>query len=230
VKSTFWVSLLLAVSSFSCLSTPSFAAIGDGTILLKLCENVDKVDSLKDSGELVNIEQCLAYVDGVVAGYSILSKALNLKGMGLESVFVPDEAKQKDMYLVVQKYLKDHPEKLHRAAGELTIATLREAFPCKTQTAQTAPGPTQPLNPSPLISGTGQPGENNGSTDFSGAQALRARTMQNFIARLLMASEAQIVRWGNQADQCYSLCARYIVARSASHCVCRAHILSLVLV
>jgi hypothetical protein len=33
--------------------------------------------------------------------------------------------------LVVEKYMAQHPEKLHQYAAILTIDALREAFPCK---------------------------------------------------------------------------------------------------
>jgi hypothetical protein len=54
--------------------------------------------------------------------------------------------------------------------------------------------------------------------------------MQHLIVGLLMASEAQIFGWGNQADERYALCARYVVACRASHRDCRVHMLSLVFV
>ena len=113
------------------LSSSSFAAVGDGTTLLKLCQAEERVESTNNAGELVDVLQCQAYVEGVFTGYSMVSNALSLKEAGVERVCVPDEAKLKQMILVVQKYLKDHPEKLHSGAGELIMTALKEAFPCK---------------------------------------------------------------------------------------------------
>ncbi len=113
------------------LSPSCLAAVGDGAMLLKLCQAEEKIESTNNAGELADILQCQAYVEGVFTGYSMVSKALNLREKGVESVCVPEEVKLKQMILVVQKYLWDHPEKLHRGAGELTMAALREAFPCK---------------------------------------------------------------------------------------------------
>ena len=92
---------------------------------------MDKVESTNDVDKLVDTLQCQAYIEGVLTGYSMVSNALNLKESGIESVCVPNEAKLRQIYLVVQKYLKDHPEKHHRGAGELTMTALKEAFPCK---------------------------------------------------------------------------------------------------
>ncbi len=61
----------------------------------------------------------------------MVSKALNLKQVGIENVCVPDEVTVGQITKVVVKYLKDHPEKLHLGAGLLTMTALKDAFPCK---------------------------------------------------------------------------------------------------
>jgi hypothetical protein len=129
MKPNVWMVALLA--AYFLLSSRSYAAVEDGTNLLKLCQSVDKVETTSDPGQLVDVLQCQAYIEGVFTGYSMLSHALNLKDVGIESVCVPNEAKLRQIYLVVQKYLKDHPGKLHTGAGELTMTALKESFPCK---------------------------------------------------------------------------------------------------
>jgi len=116
---------------FVFLSPSSLAAVGDGATLLKLCQAEEKIESANNASELADVLQCQAYVEGVFTGYSMVSNALNLREKGVESVCVPEEVKLKQMILVVQKYLREYPEKLHRGVGELTMTALKEAFPCK---------------------------------------------------------------------------------------------------
>lgn len=43
----------------------------------------------------------------------------------------PDIYSDSQLKKIVIKYLNDHPEKLHKAAGSLVQAALYEAFPCE---------------------------------------------------------------------------------------------------
>lgn len=62
------------------------------------------------------------------------------------------------------------------------------------------------------------------------AVALRIRTMQNFLARLLMASEAQFACRRNEIDECGIFLVRHGVAGCTPHRDCGVHILSLAFV
>jgi hypothetical protein len=72
---------------------------------------------------------CRVYLRGLVDGLYLADK-MAAEGRRLcspndKSIDV-DQAK-----LVVQKYLKDHPEQLHRDGGVLAAVALYLAFPCK---------------------------------------------------------------------------------------------------
>jgi hypothetical protein len=62
---------------------------------------------------------CVGYVVGIM---SVL-EYINVLCMPLESTHA-------QATLVVQKYLSDHPEKLHLNAEELVFDALQEVFPC----------------------------------------------------------------------------------------------------
>jgi hypothetical protein len=123
--------LICATLVFASLLTPTVsAAVGDGKTLLDLCQNTGDVKHMNDAGELSNTLQCQAYIEGVLTGYSMVSKALNLKDVGIENACVPDEVTLGQLTHVVAKYLKDHSEKLHLGAGQLTMTAIKQAFPC----------------------------------------------------------------------------------------------------
>lgn len=109
----------------------SSAAVGDGLTLQRLCRAEGRIDASHDAGELADALQCQAYVEGVLTAYTLLSGALHLTEKRVETLCVPGEVKLEQVILVIQKYLKDHPEALHRGAGELTVTALRDAFPCR---------------------------------------------------------------------------------------------------
>ena len=62
---------------------------------------------------------CVGYVVGIMS----LMEYINV-------LCLPVKATHAQAALVVQKYLSDHPEKLHLDAEGLVIDALQEAFPC----------------------------------------------------------------------------------------------------
>jgi hypothetical protein len=57
-----------------------------------------------------------------------------------QSVCLPDGLTGTgQLTLVILKYLREHPERLHEQAGTLTQDAIAAAFPCKKEGAQTAP-------------------------------------------------------------------------------------------
>ena len=48
---------------------------------------------------------------------------------------------------VVAKWLREHPERLHEPRGTLTIAALRDAFPCQQASAPQGASPGEPAPP-----------------------------------------------------------------------------------
>ena len=122
---------LMLLFFFAVLSCHCFAVVGDGNTLMSLCQNADRTAQTQEPSEPASVLQCQAYIEGVFTGYSMVSKALNLKQVGIENVCVPDEVTLGQITKVVVKYLKDHPEKLHLGAGQLTMTAIKDAFPCK---------------------------------------------------------------------------------------------------
>jgi len=73
---------------------------------------------------------CDAFIVGVRDGV-VLAIALRDAKPILD---IPNDVKQEQMRAVVMKYLKDHPEELHKPAGMLVIFALSQAFPPQGQT------------------------------------------------------------------------------------------------
>ena len=81
--------------------------------------------------ELVDVSACMNYVIGVLDGY-----AIGVISSGKERTMacnIPNEASTKEMALIVQHYIRDHPEALHRPASVITLKALDNAFPCKAE-------------------------------------------------------------------------------------------------
>lgn len=107
------------ISSVALLSTAMcsnvIAATDDisGAYLKKICASfVEKPANTSDG-------MCIGYVVGVMS----VMEYINV-------LCLPDKSTHSQATLVVQKYLSDHPEKLHLNAEGLVIDALQEAFPC----------------------------------------------------------------------------------------------------
>ena len=99
------------------LSAQSQASFNDGRTLLRECES--------DSAAMYNA--CAGYIIGI----HDYQDALIFSSLLDEPYFcAPDSAKISQLVKVVTKYLNEHPEKLHLAAGGLVAAALQEPFPC----------------------------------------------------------------------------------------------------
>jgi hypothetical protein len=88
-------------------------AAPDGAFLKKICASY--VDRPANTSE----GMCIGYVVGVM---SVLEY--------IDVLCRPEKSTHAQATLVVQKYLSDHPEKLHLNADELVLDALQEAFPC----------------------------------------------------------------------------------------------------
>jgi len=84
-----------------------------GADLKKICVSYVDIPSNTSDG------MCIGYVVGVMS----VMEYINV-------LCLPVESTHAQATLVVQKYLSDHPEKLHLNAEELVIDALQEAFPC----------------------------------------------------------------------------------------------------
>lgn len=79
-------------------------------------------------------KSCAAYVDrptstfdgmciGYVVGVTSVMEFMN-------ALCLPDRSTHAQAVLVVQKFVYEHPEKLHLNANELVFDALQDAFPC----------------------------------------------------------------------------------------------------
>ena len=85
---------------------------------------VDQAKLSNDDYDHRNI--CLFYVSGVLDGFQI--------GDSATKICMPDGTSLGELALVVSKYLRQHPEKLHNPPQYLVIDALHTAFPCGTAT------------------------------------------------------------------------------------------------
>jgi len=84
-----------------------------GADLKKICISYVDIPSNTADG------MCIGYVVGVMSVMDYINV-----------LCLPAGSSHAQATLVVQKYLSDHPEKLHLHADELVIDALQEAFPC----------------------------------------------------------------------------------------------------
>jgi len=90
-----------------------------GAYLKKICASyVEKPASTADG-------MCIGYVVGILSVMEYIN-----------ALCLPDKSTHSQATLVVQKYLSDHPEKLHLNADGLVIDALQEAFPCSSTHAE----------------------------------------------------------------------------------------------
>jgi hypothetical protein len=91
-----------------------------GTQLYQNCQ-----DKKRGLGDLL----CIAYVRGLVDGM-VVGRAM---GMHYATEYCPPEKgiSADQARLIVEKYLRDHPEELHQEAGLIAGGALVLAFPCK---------------------------------------------------------------------------------------------------
>src|SRR6266496_1313567 len=89
-----------------------------GSALLSWCEKYEAGAENEHSG------LCVGYVMGV------LEMVKRMPPNAREFPCLPENATNDQAVRVVLKYLRDHPEQLHKARLTLTLDSLRAAFPC----------------------------------------------------------------------------------------------------
>lgn len=121
---------LWAVIFLCALSSPrsSIGADGDGNKLLSDCDHIvalidgQTVQESKSSG----IFFCLGLIQGMLDMNDLYE--YKLKDVAL--LCRPQGATTGQAARIVVKYLRDHPEELHKKDSVLTFVALRAAFPC----------------------------------------------------------------------------------------------------
>jgi hypothetical protein len=100
----------LLVASLPCQAGGEYLG---GYELLQVCESKNQYDT----------GLCEGYITGV-------STALNDKGISKVKLCIPDGVSSGQLVLVVKKWLKDNPEKLHYAGAAIVAFAAIGAFPC----------------------------------------------------------------------------------------------------
>ncbi|HEU5133618.1 MAG TPA: Rap1a/Tai family immunity protein [Steroidobacteraceae bacterium] len=137
---------LAIIAALAVVSTGAQAAEGgqyDGNHLLRACSVVERAAdrnlSQREWEQDKDFYACLAYMHAVEATMVFMDE---LYGRDFP-VCYPDGVgvvTMRQMARVFVKYMKAHPEDLHKSAVVLYTASLQEAYPCKTLKAK-APAP-----------------------------------------------------------------------------------------
>lgn len=103
-----------------------------GDMLLSFCAEAARIDTVSGRvGTPLESGMCMGYIQAVsdmvetMAKFDPLLRLFCIPG-GSNGVLTGQLSK------IVYTYLRTHPEELHLTASSLTIAALREAFPCPT--------------------------------------------------------------------------------------------------
>ena len=121
--------VLLVFAMFGMVSVGHAAHTLDGTALLNKCNTA--VEMMNDHhSEVVDASYCLGFVNGIML--MTFDQSIELKASHTVLGCAPSQGITSEQGVrIVQKYLNDHLEELHRDAHLLVVYALREAFPCK---------------------------------------------------------------------------------------------------
>jgi len=119
------IALLLVVASLF-IASPVMA--NDGNDLLNKCGEVIKLINKEDASSVsfTKAEHCYGLLIGTVETHELLSKHNNSENFFCLSSGVTNN----QAIMVIVKYLKEHPEILHRSASTLILLALQKKFPC----------------------------------------------------------------------------------------------------
>lgn len=118
-----FVILLMCCTNGYCLMT--------GNDLLKSCSATVKLsDNIKLSAvEASNSSLCIGYLSGFTDS---LQLSTHLSGVPVNNICLPSEGvSNEQLARVMAKWLKDHPEDLHKSVRIEVLNALSHVFPCK---------------------------------------------------------------------------------------------------
>jgi hypothetical protein len=110
---------------FLLISLPAKAAM-TGNELLKICEHVDAPDSEVTWDTM----HCLGYITGVTDANTVWWD-FKPEVRGGPNYCPAEGVNNGQIFRIVVKYLREHPERLHFPAARLINDALTKAFPCK---------------------------------------------------------------------------------------------------
>jgi hypothetical protein len=98
-----------------------------GNDLLELAKSWEKTTENPEKANSVTLMKSSIYV-GYVNGILEFIMLMNSRS---ESNFIniPSQSSYHQMYKIINKYLRDHPEKLHKRSILLVVMSLQKAFP-----------------------------------------------------------------------------------------------------
>lgn len=86
---------------------------------------LDILESLNESDEMYSMASL--YLTGLAEGISLAFIAFSEEPV----LCIPGNVTNKQMSLVVEKYLKDNPKELHEQISTLAFYAILEAYPCE---------------------------------------------------------------------------------------------------
>ena len=96
----------------------------DGNELLEACRQTIEFSDSDDKYNEFNAGSCWGYIRATNDMYEVMAQ--NAK----RTICVSPRIGRKQITMVVVKYLKEHPERLHNVASLLIYQAFQEAFPC----------------------------------------------------------------------------------------------------
>ena len=119
------------------LMSSTFAAgVTEGFMLKKVCNTFETyvtAPSKEVSEEqLEDLAACTNYTFAVIGTLNALQNALiDTKTISRRVICHPENMRPAQAISILNKYLRENPNKLHYAPGELYLIALMLAFPCK---------------------------------------------------------------------------------------------------
>ncbi|KPJ79011.1 MAG: hypothetical protein AMJ54_00695 [Deltaproteobacteria bacterium SG8_13] len=102
------------------------------------------LDDESSSGVQANVNRCRAmgYIQGLLDSYTVFST----RDPSLKVFCMPEQGvSSAQARILIVKWLKEHPERLHEQARLLVFHALAEAFPCKKSTAGDKDGQSEQI-------------------------------------------------------------------------------------
>ena len=119
---------MLMATGLAGLMVSGSATAANGNKLLEECQAYIRADETNklDDDDLMGIGHCLGFVEGVYMTLQIKSLSLPVKPCFPENGLMNGQSAR-----IFVKYLKAHPEDLHKDATYLLNRAYDKAFPCK---------------------------------------------------------------------------------------------------
>ena len=99
----------------------------DGNLLQEVCSEAIKLFDSRDEADVFNAGNCFGYIRAANDMYEVMVNNSN------RTICIPSGISGKQLIRIVDKYLKEHPEKLHNVATLLVYEAFQESFPCTEQ-------------------------------------------------------------------------------------------------